>query len=104
MDDWDPIVRYQHEAADVFAHAPAESELTPCKLSWEDPCWVHADIILAPRTPAPREKFFANLSLPHRWDAFARVSWEDQLKDAFSPRLSQIEGPHADGCFLIVSG
>ena len=93
MDDWDPIVRYQYEAADVFAHAPAEFELTPWKLGLGDPCWVHADIILAPRTPATREKFFAKLSLPHRWDAFARVSWEDQLEDAFSPRSHRLRVP-----------
>ena len=33
MDGWDPIVRYQYEAADVLAHAPAEFELIPWKLS-----------------------------------------------------------------------
>src|ERR1039457_52911 len=96
MDDWDPIARYQYEANTVFAHAPAEFKLTPWKLSWEDPCWVHADILLAPQTPATRKEFFASLSVPHRWDAFAKVSWEDQLEEAFEPYSSQLKGPHVD--------
>ena len=80
----------------MFAHAPTEFKLTPCMLSWEDPCWVHADISLVPQTPVTREEFFASLLLPNRWDAFSKVSWENLLGDAFSPYFSEIKGPHAD--------
>jgi hypothetical protein len=81
--------------SEVFAHAPAEYEIKPWKLTWEPPCWIHADIILSPQTADTREKFLLNLNMPHKIDAYAREPWADQLWAAFAPRLSQIVGPHS---------
>src|SRR5256885_2186754 len=99
MDDLDPIAGSGYEMAEVFAHAPDEFELTPWGLSWDSPCWVNVDIILRPRSLATQEKFILNLRMPHHVDAFARVSWEDQLWAAFSPRLAQIAGSHSNDWF-----
>jgi hypothetical protein len=82
--------------AEVFAYAPADFELKPSKLFWDSPCWLNADLVLCPTTEATRQKFWLNLSMPHRVDAFARLSWEDQLWKAFSPRIDLVSGPHAD--------
>jgi len=96
MDELDPIAERGYEMAEVFAFAPAEFEMKPWKMSWESPCWVIADVILFPRTAAAREKFFLNLSMPHKVDAFARLNWEDQLWKAFSARIDHVCGPHAN--------
>jgi hypothetical protein len=34
--------------------------------------------------------------MPHKIDAFARLDWEEQLWNAFSPRLGLVTGPHAN--------
>jgi hypothetical protein len=91
----DPVAGSRFEMTEVFAHAPAEYEIKPWKLTWKQPCWIHADIILSPQTAATREKFLLNLNMPHRIDAYAREPWADQLWAAFAPRLSQIAGPHS---------
>lgn len=90
----DPIDRFKIDEAELFAHAPVEFEVRPMKLSWEDPCWICADISLCPRTPALREKFILNMKLSHRLDAYARKPWANQLWAAFAPQLSKIGGPY----------
>jgi len=82
--------------AEVFAFPPSDFEMKPWRLSWESPCWVTASIILRPLTAAAREKFFPNLSMPHKVDAFARLKWEDQLWNAFSPRIDHLCGRYAN--------
>jgi hypothetical protein len=99
VNDGDPIAGRGYEVAEVFSHAPAEFEMKPWKLSWDSPCWLDADIILVPRSEAARQHFLFNLRLPHKVDAFARLSLEDQLWKVFSPRLRQITGPHANDWF-----
>ena len=91
----DPVAGSSFEMSEVFAHAPSEFEIKPWKLTWEQPCRIHADIILSPKTSDTREKFLLNLNMPHKIDAYAREPWADQLWDAFAPRISHIMGPHS---------
>jgi len=92
MDSFGPLQQIKNEL--LFSFAPTEFEFLPGKLMWESPCWLSADIVLRPLTPASREAFLLNVLMPHRWDAFAKASWEEQLWAAFAPRLRDILGQY----------
>ena len=95
MDPFDLLAGRSFEMAEVFAFPPTDFDLMP-SVFWEPTCWLNANLVLCPKTEATREKFWINLSMPHKVDAFARLSWEDQLWKAFSPRIAQVCGPHAN--------
>jgi hypothetical protein len=98
----DPFEVSTFEMAEIFCHAPTEFEFKPSKLFWKDPCWIEADILLSPKSPAACQKFFTSLKMPHEVDAFGRVPLKDQLWKTFYPRLQCINGKDIQAWYSIL--
>jgi len=98
MDTFEPCADEEFEMAELFEHSPDDFDAKP-HVSWEDPCWVCADLVLSPRSSSLRQKFLLNLMLAHKIDAFAKATWHTQLWASYGRRFSVIQGPHANDWF-----
>jgi hypothetical protein len=88
----------EFEMAELFEHSPNDFDSTR-HVSWEDPCWLCADVVLSPRTLSLRQKFVFNLMLAQKIDAFAKTAWQTQLWVSYRKRFSLVQGPYANDWF-----